>query len=503
MGLNRIFCASVLSMAILAGCGGGGDGTPAAGGGGTGGGGTTTSGQLTNSPIDGVPYSATPSGLTGTTMNGGMFNFQAGDTVTFNIAGLEIAVPGGTRITPQTLAEELAEGAMDPAAAQANILANLTTLFQTLDNDGDPENGAISIREGATLANTDALLANLDDAPATFQGELSTAITMSEGLRDEGEAAPTVVTDVEALLRFYRNELQGNWRLVSAMDGEETIASNADYQVLLSFDVGNTNSATDGVVNSFVFSEFELSDTEPDFSFVGVGTTNYNSETAEFQFTSLPRSLIQGFTNSSSESDPFLFSSKVTLDGNQLVLTLVEQGTTIVATFERFNNVKDSLIGTWYEVLPPEMFEGAPTTIAAPAENGSVDFGDDVASVFYYFLSNSRVMLSFTDLPASASENGEEANGIVVADYTLVNGVLTFTNVVLDSVSSDTAPDPAVGNGDFVTVGAATLNDTKRILTEGDTTNDQETYEIYRILSLSERVGSFEQAAPAQATEVR
>jgi len=70
MGLNRIFFASALSLAILAGCGGGGDGTaPAAGGGGTGGGGTTTTGQLTNSPIDGVPYTATPSGLTGTTMN--------------------------------------------------------------------------------------------------------------------------------------------------------------------------------------------------------------------------------------------------------------------------------------------------------------------------------------------------------------------------------------------------------------------------------------------------
>lgn len=103
MGLNRIFGASVLSLAILAGCGGGGDGTaPAAGGGGAGGGGgTTTSGQLTNSPVDGVSYSAAPSGLTGTTMNGGMFDFQAGDTVTFNIAGLEIAVPGGTRITPK------------------------------------------------------------------------------------------------------------------------------------------------------------------------------------------------------------------------------------------------------------------------------------------------------------------------------------------------------------------------------------------------------------------
>lgn len=502
MGFNRFFGASILSLAILAGCGGGGDGTaPAAGGGGAGGGGgTTTSGQLTNSPIDGVPYTATPSGLTGTTMNGGMFNFQAGDTVTFNIAGLEIAVPGGARITPQTIAEELADG---DATTQANILANLTTFFQTIDSDGLPENGSVTIPDNIEFANAADLLTSLEMEPMDFQMAFQTAI---DGAYPEG-SEPMIVDSEEAMLRFYRNELQGNWRLVSAMDGEETIASSADYQVLLSFDVGNTNAASDGVVNSFVFSEFELSDTEPDFSFVGVGTTNYNSDTAEFQFTSLPRALVPDFTsppgtnNSSSESDPFLFSSKVALDGNQLVLTLVEQGTTIVATFERFNNVKDSLIGSWYEVLPPELSTGGPTTVAAPAENGSVDFGDDVASVFYYFLSNSRVMLVFTDLPAV--DNGEEANGVIVADYTLANGRLTFTNVLLDSVSDVSATDPAVGDGDFVTVAPATLNDTKRILTEGDTSNEQETYEIYRILSLSERVGAFERAAPVEAVEAR
>ena len=502
MGFNRFFGASILSLAILAGCGGGGDGTaPAAGGGGAGGGGgTTTSGQLTNSPIDGVPYTATPSGLTGTTMNGGMFNFQAGDTVTFNVAGLEIAVPGGARITPQTIAEELADG---DAMVQGNILANLTTFFQTIDNDGDAENGSVTIPDDIEFANAADLLTSLEMAPADFTMAFQTAI---DGAYPEG-SEPTVVDSTEAMLRFYRNELQGNWRLVSATGAGETITSDANYQVLLSFDVGNTNAANDGVVNSFVFSEFDISDPADEFSFVGVGTTNYNSETAEFQFTSLPRALVPDFTsppgtnNSSSESDPFLYSSKVALDGTQLVLTLVEQGITIVATFERFNNVKESLLGTWYEVLPPEFSTGGPTTIAAPAQNGSVDFGDDVASVFYYFLSNSRVMLVFTDLPAV--DNGEEANGVIVADYTLANNRLTFTNVLLDSVSDVSAPDPAVANGDFVTVAASTLNDTKRILTEGDTSNEQETYEIYRILSLSERVGDFVQAAPAQATEVR
>lgn len=496
MGFNRFFGASILSLAILAGCGGGGDGTaPAAGGGGAGGGGgTTTSGQLTNSPIDGVSYSAAPSGLTGTTMNGGMFDFQAGDTVTFNIAGLEIAVPGGTRITPQTLAEELAEGAMDPAAAQANILANLTTLFQTLDNDGDPENGAIEIRQGATLGNTEALLANLDDAPATFQGELSTAITMGEELRDEGEPAPTVVTDVEALLRFYRNELQGNWRLVSSIEEGVTTTTNANYQVLLSFDVGNANSAQDGVVNSFVFSEYDISDPMDLFSFVGVGTTNYNMESGEFQFTSLPmRRLVSGFSNSSTENDPAFFTSKIVLDGNQLELTLIEDNITIVATFERFNNVKNSLVGTWYEVFA----EGdSGVTPAAAPDNGRVTFGSDVAAVFYYFLSSSRVMLVFTDL--DSEQASDERNGVVLANYSLNSAgtSLKFDDILLDTVSVDPVNNPALEEGLTVAVGAATLNDTNRELIDSSDI-EQDIFTIYRILSLSERVGDFEQAAPA------
>ena len=494
MRFNRFFGASILSLAILAGCGGGGDGAAPAAGGGGGGGGATTSGQLTNSPIDGVSYNAAPSGLSGTTMNGGMFNFQAGDTVTFNIAGVEISVTGGTRITPQTLAEELAEGAADPAAAQANILANLTTLFQTLDNDGDPENGAIQIRQGATLGNTEALLANLDDAPGTFQGELSTAIAMGEELRDEGEPAPTVVTDVEALLRFYRNELQGNWRLVSSVEEGVTTTTNANYQVLLSFDVGNANSAQDGVVNSFVFSEYDISDPMNLFSFVGVGTTNYNMESGEFQFTSLPmRRLVSGFSNSSTENDPAFFTSKIVLDGNQLELTLIEDNITIVATFERFNNEKGTLVGTWYEVFA----EGDPgVTPAAAPDNGRVTFGSDVASVFYYFLSSSRVMLVFTDLDAEMTT--DERNGVVLANYSLNSAgtSLTFNDILLDTVSVDPVNNPALEEGLTVAVGAAMLNDTNRELIDSSDI-EQDIFTIYRILSLSERVGDFEQAAPA------
>ena len=489
MGFNRFFGASVLSLAILAGCGGGGgDGSaPAAGGGG----GTTTSGQLTNSPIDGVGYSAAPSGLTGTTTGGGMFNFQAGDTVTFNIAGLEIDVPGGTRITPQTIAESLAEG---NAATQSDILANLTTLFQTLDSDGDSENGAILIPDGVTLGNLQTLSENLASAPDTFGPQLTSAIDNAEGYSAE-MPAPTVVDSVEAMLRFYRNELQGNWRLVSSVEEGVTTTTNANYQVLLSFDVGNANAAEDGIVNSFVFSEYDITDPMDQFGFIGVGTTNYNGETGEFQFTSLPmRRLVSGFNNSSTENDAALFTSKIVLSGNQLELTLIEDNITIVATFERFNSVKDSLVGTWYEVFA----EGDPgVTPAATPDNGRVTFGSDVASIFYYFLPGSRVMLVYTDLDAEMTS--DERNGIVVADYSLnsTGTSLTFNNILLDTVSVDPVNNPALEAGLTVAVSAAMLNDTNRELTDSSDPNETDVFTIFRILSLSERVGEFEQAAPA------
>lgn len=487
MRFNRFFGASILSLAMLAGCGGGGDGAaPAAGGGG--GGGATTSGQLTNSPIDGVSYSAAPSGLTGTTMNGGMFDFQAGDTVTFNIAGLEIAVPGGSRITPQTIAEELADG---DAAVQANILANLTTFFQTIDSDGSAENGSVTIPDDIEFANASDLLTSLEMAPADFTMAFQTAI---EGAYPEG-SEPAIVDSTEAILRFYRNELQGNWRLVSSVEEGVTTTTNANYQVLLSFDVGNTNAAEDGIVNSFVFSEYDITDPMDLFSFVGVGTTNYNSETGEFQFTSLPmRRLISGFNNSSTENDAAFFTSKIVLDGNQLELTLIEDNITIVATFERLNNVKGSLVGTWYEVFAEG--DSGITPVAAPS-NGRVTFGSDVASVFYYFLSSSRVMLVFTDLNAELAS--DERNGVVLANYSL-NGAgtsLTFDDILLDTVSVDPVNNPALEDGLTVAVGAAMLNDTNRELTDSSDPNETDVFTIFRILSLSERVGDFEQAAPA------
>jgi hypothetical protein len=67
---------STALAALLVACGGGGGGTDSA---------QVSSGTFINSPTKGIKYSATPSGLTGTTDENGTYTYKAGDTVTFKL----------------------------------------------------------------------------------------------------------------------------------------------------------------------------------------------------------------------------------------------------------------------------------------------------------------------------------------------------------------------------------------------------------------------------------
>jgi hypothetical protein len=92
----------------------------------------------------------------------------------------------------------------------------------------------------------------------------------------------------------------------------------------------------------------------------------------------------------------------------------------------------------------------------------------------------------------------DERNGVVLANYSLNSAgtSLTFTDILLDTVSVDPVNNPALEDGLIVAVGEAMLNDTNRELIDSSNM-EQDILTIFRILSLSERVGAFEQAAPA------
>ena len=94
--LMQFMCALPLVF-VLAACSAGGDG----GGGGTTPAASPSVGVFIDSPVQGLGYNSTPSGLSGLTNASGQYNYLPGDTVTFNLYGRSIgaAVIAGPVVT--------------------------------------------------------------------------------------------------------------------------------------------------------------------------------------------------------------------------------------------------------------------------------------------------------------------------------------------------------------------------------------------------------------------
>jgi Divergent InlB B-repeat domain len=127
--LMQFVCALPLLLALAA-CGSGGSD----GGGGTVPAATPLSGTFIDSPVQGLGYSTTPSGLSGLTNVNGQYNYMAGDTVTFNLYGrpLGAAVPAAPVVTALTVFN--ATSITDPQ------VVNLSQLLLTLGGIPAPGN---------------------------------------------------------------------------------------------------------------------------------------------------------------------------------------------------------------------------------------------------------------------------------------------------------------------------------------------------------------------------
>ncbi len=117
----------------------------------------TFTGYLVDSGVSGVAYkTATQQGVTGSE---GDFQYEGGETVRFLIGDTLLGeVTGQERITPFDLAgSAVITGSPDITRAlndesnPFNAVTNIAVLLQTLDRDGDPENGIEILPEVAAL----------------------------------------------------------------------------------------------------------------------------------------------------------------------------------------------------------------------------------------------------------------------------------------------------------------------------------------------------------------
>ena len=141
-----------------------------------------TTGIFTDAAVAGIAYVAS-SGAAGTTDEKGSYKYNHGDTVEFKLGSMILGkVKGAPIVTPIEL-----------AADNGNRLQNILVLLQSLDMDGNPENG-ISIPADAAAAVSSL---NLDGDVAAFaaSAELQKA-------REAGGIAGPVRTSEQAGAHF-------------------------------------------------------------------------------------------------------------------------------------------------------------------------------------------------------------------------------------------------------------------------------------------------------------
>jgi hypothetical protein len=212
---------TLLTLAVLSACGGGGGGSSDA----------TSSGTFINSPTKGIKYSASPSGLSGTTDEDGTYSYKSGDTVTFSLDLGASTVTLGSTASPSATTSVLSltvPNGGDPLA--------VSQVLETLDKgtkDGKMDVSNISLSAGAVLtAITNALKTTSVSAAdiGTIATGVQTALTAAGS--DTLKYGTTGVTQNDALTNLSKNSV--NQSLVEtkiqamSYDGSSTVVDVQD-----------------------------------------------------------------------------------------------------------------------------------------------------------------------------------------------------------------------------------------------------------------------------------
>jgi uncharacterized protein (TIGR02145 family) len=244
-------------MIGLTGCGGGGGGssTPPSS--------DTQTGYLIDSAVDGVEY-VTSSGKSGTTSDGGKFEYANGDTnISFSIGGLKLPdfnlsnLNSDKKILPTDLV------GVDRNNSTDGNVTKLLQILQSLDSDGDPSNG-ITINQATRalfVATTRIIDTNISTLTTLFTSKGIGMRSVAEArahfestLRGSGFGfdvdtvapnTPTLTTNIN-LTETNTTQIEVNGEVgakvfVNGVDINKTIGSNGKVTITLDTNATVTN----------------------------------------------------------------------------------------------------------------------------------------------------------------------------------------------------------------------------------------------------------------------
>tara|TARA_Y100000748_G_scaffold121211_2_gene101842 strand:- start:1375 stop:3387 length:2013 start_codon:yes stop_codon:yes gene_type:complete len=189
---SRLSLAVMAAFALpLAGCLGGGGGSDDET--------ASASGVFVDSPVAGLNYSGSSTAAT-TTGDNGEFSYQPGETLTFAIGDLQLGSASGAAVlTPL----DIVDGAVD---ASDQRVANILVLLQSLDADGDLNNGiqlTAQIRDAVSAVGA----LELDQSTADFRAAITDLIDDLEtaGAFSDTDPRPRAIVDAaDAQAHFAR-----------------------------------------------------------------------------------------------------------------------------------------------------------------------------------------------------------------------------------------------------------------------------------------------------------
>ncbi|WP_027328219.1 hypothetical protein [Marinimicrobium agarilyticum] len=403
-------------------------------------------GTFIDSAVAGVTFTNEPSGITGLTDPQGRFGFEPGDTVTFSIGDLSLP-PTTARglVTPLTLA-----GTDDP---EDTVATNIARLLQTLDFDGDPDNG-IQVAGGAAEAATD-----VDFAADDFDEQVATLVANSGSTTTTLVTAEAARTHLAESLDQARTSILGSWYYV------DTSTENVEDQFVIVLTV-----MADGRVALF------NDENEPETDGFEVGHYDWNINTGRFTVTDVRDYNDDiGLAGSSCASEE---DSLYTIDiakgasvGEDTLLlgsdTNVGEGCDTegdgaeVIEFQRLYSDTDGLVGTWkledadefilLHLLADGMFayleeDTDPETPSAGIERGTYSIDDETDAVTWTVVTDTNGDSGFShpcpNLAAGETgcgPNGEEVEETLTFDAE--NDTLVFV-AELDTIDNGGVEEP-------------------------------------------------------------
>lgn len=192
----------IVTACLLVACGGGSS--------------KTQQGVFVDAPVEGLTYTSS-SGITGTTDAAGRFTYVPGDTITFKLGNLTLpTVTASSTITPVDLV-----GASAPDSPGAVAIARL---LQSVDTDGNPENG-ITINR-AKLASA---ITSPSDWATTTSDQLTAMLASGTSLRTEKDARTHLSTQLGSLSGVPKMSLVGRYTSGGTVAAPSLVAEIVSY----------------------------------------------------------------------------------------------------------------------------------------------------------------------------------------------------------------------------------------------------------------------------------